>query len=386
MSENSAITNPSAETWYVAKYALEDNEIGWFHVGNLTENEQKSLVYYLLNNLDGMVEENTLTEIIQHKPELLDFYRKDLLKDLDLLHELGIVDFENWENLAKGATDSEVDLLTAQFNQHESDVIQLLLGANTAYSLKQLAQLVKDSDEMIKSLEDQHVIIGKDGSIELRFLPETYSLFKAADDSEEGELPEGLQLLEQSEKAVEGGKIATCNNRIPALLNIDFSKVAPFKGSPIEKTGTYHFFSSNCEECDAWLFSNVFKINYQQPWNFLGTYTHYSEKQIYDFNIDPEEVDCDPVSADPMDDDVPAKLWYTPSDVSKKNYKRIATLGGRPKWVQSPEVPHCPECEKLMFYVGQNQASQWSGSIGDQVVFGFVCEDCMVAVQVMQCT
>lgn len=386
MPEKKPLTDPSGEDWFVAKYALEDNEIGWYQIGDLTEGEQRSLVYYLLNNLDGMTEENTLSEIIRHKPQLLDFYRKDLLKDVEQIRELGILDIENWWNLAKGASDSETDLIAAQFDTHEKEVIELLLGAGTDYALQQLAHLVKDSERLIKDLEQQHVIVRKDGTIELRFLPDAYSLFKADDACETCVLPEGLELLIDSKKAVEGGKIASCNNQIPALLNIDFTKVAPFKGSALEKIGSYHFFSSNCEACDTWLNSNVFKINHREPWTFLGTYIHYTENPIYHFETDPEEVDCDPVSAEPLDDDVPAKLWYTPSEVSKEHYDRIATLGGRPYWVQSPEVPHCPECQKLMFYVGQNQASEWSGSIGDQVVFGFVCEDCMRAVQVMQCT
>lgn len=386
MPEENTITNPSGEAWYVEKYALEDNEIGWFQVGDLTEGEQKSLVYYLLTNPGGMAEENTLREIIEHKPALLAFYRAGLLADIDQLEELGITDIENWWLLAKDATDAEIDSLVAQFDDYKDEVILLLLGANTDYALQQLAQLAKDSDSIIQTAADMHVIITQEGTFERRFLTDSYSLFKAPDDAENAPLPDGLKLLEVSETALEGGKVATCNNPIPALLNIDFTKVAPFKGSVLEKTGSYHFFSSNCEACDAWLESNVFQTVYQKPWKFLGTYVHYSDGPVFKYDIDPEEADCDPESAEPLDEHVPANLFYGPEDVSRNKYKRIATLGGRPNWVQSPEVPDCPKCHKMMFYVGQNQASQWTGYIGDQVVFGFVCEACMQAIQVMQCT
>ncbi|MNY15777.1 hypothetical protein D3C86_1490060 [compost metagenome] len=227
-----------------------------------------------------------------------------------------------------------------------------------------------------------HIIMHEDGSFERRYLPEEYDLFKT--ENNPGALPEGISLLTDSEKAVKDGKVPTCSNRIHALLTCDFTKLAPFKGTSLEKIGNYHFFSSNCDSCDTWLNNNAFKMG-PQPWEFIGTYRTYAEVGL-ETDTDLDEADCHPESVEPLDDDLPEHLLYAPHNVSKDGDKRIAALGGRPRWVQSPEIPDCPECSKMMFYIGRNQASEWSGSIGDQVVFGFACEDCLLAVQVMQCT
>lgn len=383
MSENKAITNPSGESWYVASYAEEDNQIGWYQVGDLSENEQRSLVYYLLHNFYGMAEENTLGEIIQHRPALLDFYRKGLFSDLELIEEIRETNIENWWNLAKNATNEEIDILLTHYPAAPEEISQLLFGADTSYALEKLAELAKDNSELVDMARELHIILREDGSFERRYLPEQYDLFKTENDP--GTLTEGIGLLTDSEKAVKDGKVPTCSNQIQALLTCDFTKLTPFKGTALEKVGSYYFFSSNCESCDTWLNNNAFKMDAQQPWEFIGTYKTYEDKGLKN-EIDPEEADCHPESAEPMDDDLPQYLRYAPQNVSKKGDKRIAALGGRPRWVQSPEIPDCPECSKMMFYIGRNQASQWSGNIGDQVVFGFACEDCMLAVQVMQCT
>ncbi len=383
MSENKAIKDPSQETWYVEKYALENNDIGWYQVGDLEEGEQQSLVYYLLNDFYGMAEENTLSEIIRHRPSLLDFYRKDLLSDLEMIEEIIGTNMDNWWNLARNATNEEVDIILTHYADAPEEVIRLLFGADTPYALEKLAELSKDSGDVIEIARELHMILHEDGSFERRYLKEEYDLFNAKSDS--GPLPEGINLLTNSETAVRDGKVATCSNRIQSLLTCDYTKLAPFRGTVLEKIGSYHFFSSNCESCDTWLNNNAFKIVPEQPWEFIGTYRTYDEVGL-ETDIDEDDVDCHPESAEPLDDDQPEYLLYASNNVSKEGNKRIATLGGRPYWVQSPEIPDCPECNKMMFYVGRNQASQWSGSIGDQVVFGFACEDCMLAVQIMQCT
>lgn len=383
MSENKAIKDPSGETWYVEKYAKENNNIGWYQVGDLKEAEQKSLVYYLLHNFYGMVEENTLGEIIQHQPFLLNFYRKDLFLDLEMIEEISNTNIENWWNLARNATNEEVDILLTHYDDAPEEISRLLFGTDTSYALEKLAELVKNSSDIVDMARELHIIIHKDGSFERRYLAEEYDLFKAKSDT--GSLPEGINLLTDSKTAVKDGKVPTCSNQIQALLTCDYTKLPPFKGTALEKIGSYHFFSSNCDSCDTWLNNNAFKMDKQQPWEFIGTYRTYDEIGL-ETDIDPDDADCYPESAEPLDDDLPEYLLYAPHNVSKDGDKRIATLGGRPRWVQSPEIPDCPECSKMMFYVGRNQASQWSGSIGDQVVFGFACEDCMVAVQIMQCT
>lgn len=383
MSENKGIKDPSGESWYVEKYAQEDNEVGWFQVGNLSEDEQKSLVYYLLSNLGDMIAENTLDEIISHKPALLDFYREALFSDLEMLEEIRDTNMENWWNLARGARDEEVDVLLQHYDEADELVAMLLLGADTDYALQQLAARAKGSASIIEAMRDMHLILREDGTFERRYVATSYDLFKV--ESDEGPLPEGINLLTESEKALKG-KVPTCKNDLLALLSCDFTKLAPFKGTAVEKIGSYHFFSSNCEACDAWLESYAFKIAPQAPWDYIGTYTTYGEDKGVHNDIDPDNVDCDPDDAQSIDDDIPEHLLYTPHGVSKNGYERIATLGGRPRWVQSPEIPDCPECGKMMFYIGRNQASEWTGSIGDQVVFGFACEDCLTAVQVMQCT
>lgn len=383
MSENKAIKNPSGEAWYVEKYATENNNIGWYQVGDLTEGEQKSLVYYLLNNFYGMAEENTLSEIIQHQPELLEFYRKDLLSDFEMIDEISSLNIENWWNLASNATDEEIDILLTHYANGLEEVAKLLFGADTPYALEQLAELSKESSNIVDMARELHIILREDGTFERRYLPETYDLFKAKNNS--GPLPEGISLLSDSKKAVKDGKVPTCSNHILPLLTLDFTKLASFRGSALEKSGNYYFFSTNCDSCDTWLNNNAFNIVPRKPWEFIGTYKTYDTPGL-ETDFDEEDPDCYIDEDDSLKDDLPEYLSYMPERAVKDGDKRIATLGGRPRWVQSPEIPDCPECNKMMFYIGRNQASQWSGSIGDQVVFGFACEDCMKAVQIMQCT
>jgi hypothetical protein len=66
---------------------------------------------------------------------------------------------------------------------------------------------------------------------------------------------------------------------------------------------------------------------------------------------------------------------------------QLGRLGGYPDWWQYPEVPDCPECKRLMFYVGQVHNAP---AIREEVIFAalyaFHCEDCGIGAQVVQIT
>ena len=66
--------------------------------------------------------------------------------------------------------------------------------------------------------------------------------------------------------------------------------------------------------------------------------------------------------------------------------KNMGKLGGYPDWWQSPEIPACPECGKMMFYVGYVKANTIRNDMVDAALYGFHCEDCGIGAQIVQIT
>ncbi len=77
---------------------------------------------------------------------------------------------------------------------------------------------------------------------------------------------------------------------------------------------------------------------------------------------------------------------YNPDRPRRPRHTRYGLLGGYPVWYQQPEVPDCPECGKLMFYVGQVTSYMVSDYSVDGARYGFHCEDCGIGAQVVQIT
>ncbi len=67
-------------------------------------------------------------------------------------------------------------------------------------------------------------------------------------------------------------------------------------------------------------------------------------------------------------------------------HQHLGRLGGYPDWWQQPEVPDCPACGRLMFYVGQVHACAVRNDAIDAALYAFHCEDCGIGVQVVQIT
>jgi hypothetical protein len=71
---------------------------------------------------------------------------------------------------------------------------------------------------------------------------------------------------------------------------------------------------------------------------------------------------------------------------AEKGDRRVqGHIGGRPRWWQYPEVPGCPECSRLMFFVGQ-VGGTLRDDVADVGLWGFVCEGCDRGTIVTQMT
>ena len=60
-------------------------------------------------------------------------------------------------------------------------------------------------------------------------------------------------------------------------------------------------------------------------------------------------------------------------------------IGGTPDWLQSPEVPHCPECEEEMDFYGQLDHLGSVESLKDMGrIYVFLCRTCYTTETVLQ--
>ncbi|MBN2532723.1 MAG: hypothetical protein JXB88_07530 [Spirochaetales bacterium] len=66
--------------------------------------------------------------------------------------------------------------------------------------------------------------------------------------------------------------------------------------------------------------------------------------------------------------------------------KRVGRIGGYPDWWQHPEVPACPDCGRMMFYIGEVFSSHMRDDMIDAAIFGFHCEKCGIGAQILQIT
>jgi hypothetical protein len=61
-------------------------------------------------------------------------------------------------------------------------------------------------------------------------------------------------------------------------------------------------------------------------------------------------------------------------------------LGGHPTWWQNTSHPRCPKCGRWMTFVGQLQANDALGEIGEGIWYGFLCQDCGTAAAAYECS
>lgn len=63
---------------------------------------------------------------------------------------------------------------------------------------------------------------------------------------------------------------------------------------------------------------------------------------------------------------------------------RFSQIGGLPTWVQDPDYPRCPECQKLMMFIGQLALPDID--FGDEFFYAFYCHACSVSAALAQST
>jgi len=69
---------------------------------------------------------------------------------------------------------------------------------------------------------------------------------------------------------------------------------------------------------------------------------------------------------------------------SSRKQGKNGKLGGKPKWIQSQEIPQCPECKDYMVFLCQIDSNDFV-SFGDcGMLYTFLCEKCMITGSFIQ--
>ncbi len=103
-----------------------------------------------------------------------------------------------------------------------------------------------------------------------------------------------------------------------------------------------------------------------------------------DLDLDEGETACEKSDyRDPSPYAIAVEL-YNPD---REEGKIVGHLGGFPDWLNTPpDLPHCPDCGRLMFYTGHVRADALRGDVYDDLLYGFQCETCGTAVTLQQGT
>ena len=87
------------------------------------------------------------------------------------------------------------------------------------------------------------------------------------------------------------------------------------------------------------------------------------------------------------------RRWYWQDWALSNSRENLNRIGGEPSWVQRAEYPHCPFCQKLMFYLMQLDSDLPEEQSGGEWLWGsggicyiFWCNACKVSGFFWQCT
>ena len=174
----------------------------------------------------------------------------------------------------------------------------------------------------------------------------------------------------QLKEVYNGKNFPSCSNPPVHLLSIDLSKI-PELPSQIKSIKQLNVVYQNCEDCDGEDYVD-FQIEKDARLKVI------SESEN-------EEPECEKESYHNS-----TKIDYlelkeaTPGSYAKSGI----TIGGTPKWVQSPNWTCCPKCGETQFYICsiyQFQVPPTARGAGNHI-YVFVCPDCKIESIVRQMT
>jgi hypothetical protein len=167
------------------------------------------------------------------------------------------------------------------------------------------------------------------------------------------------------------------------LLSADLTLVPgnPLADSPLK---VHHWFLSSCEEgCDEALSGNYL---YQAVETGSHRVRLIGNPAFPGPRPPAEERDDNPGYEEPSE----AKIILRAEPFQTRNRGRFVEvfgqLGGWPEWWQQPEIPDCPACRRMMFFVGQVHSSALREDMPDATLYAFHCETCGIGGQIEQIT
>jgi hypothetical protein len=344
------------EPWYDAQIG----ESGRLDPAEGNPGQRRSLARYLLEKLnDG----RKFDQLMKIDPAAFSPYRDLVLGwPEERLRRLAAIG-DRFDRVAVGASD-EVVTRVAEKLQKKFDPIsaKLLLSAETPHSLELIGTLARKSKPLAELCQARSIEVPKSGPALLRYSPSEKRLAKArkkADPRLATHLP--------PEKVMTDSEAWSCRAPLRHLLTVELSLLPQLSKSPLE---IHPWLISGCQNCND--SSDSYEMLHAGRRRVAVTGTWDAPRR--------------PKKRCPGDGSKPSKKPLALGLAEQPSPNDCGQIGGRPRWTQSPTVPDCPKCRRMMFFVGMIYTWTIRDDVPTVTSYGFHCERCGTAVNVVQVT
>jgi hypothetical protein len=377
--------SPPYAGWYDAKIGATGDTN---NLSKLTPEQRHSLAYYLLNQMDA---DSSFTGLLDMDPFAFSPYL-DLISswNFEQLKLLRLMDPQNYWKIMRGASDEVVERIAKpiwariarqrKFSPEDKLRAMLVIGAGTPFALAQLGDLARQSDGVSELCAGYHLLVPPAGPAIQRCTPDYWDVTTSYKDNVTGHqagleypLPHAEFLPEiygWSCRSAQGHILTAALDRLPGQ---------PLADSPLRYQ---HWFLPSGDCCDE-----------RKKAQYAYRHLPGSDKQVelvanlaLPHPADRPKTGC---AGDGSSFEAPPLNYYLvlkigDPDLERWSYKKLGRLGGYPEWRQSPQIPVCPECDRMMFYVGWVKADTLRHDLPDLALYGFHCEQCGLGVQIIQ--
>lgn len=379
------ISPPTAE-WYDPKIG----ESGYStNLPKLTPEQRQSLAYYFLNETG---EDHDFTALVDMAPEAFAPYLESVSGwSFDQLRMLRQLDGQNYWKIMRGASNSAFDRIAApllarmakqrKFSPEDKLRAMLLIGVNTPYALAQIGDMARQSSELAELCASYHLMIPASGPAIRRCASDYLDIVAHfANQNGVSSHQSGLEYPLAHAEFLPETYGWSCRSPQGHILTaaLDLIPGQPLASSPLRYQ---HWFLPVGEKC-----------------------CDERKKAYYTYQRLPDSdklVELVANLADPQPTKRPTTgckgpgrpaeaskytryLRLEPYDPDRWSNHKLGRLGGYPEWRQNSQIPTCPECDRMMFYVGWVKADTLRDDLIDVALYGFHCEQCGVGVQVVQ--
>ncbi|MEX1368950.1 MAG: hypothetical protein AB1Z98_37840, partial [Nannocystaceae bacterium] len=245
--------------------------------------------------------------------------------------------------------------------------VRMLAHVHTPHALQAAGRLGREEPRVKIVLGDELVEVPSQGPACVRYAVQASDLFAVAQDQAGPDTPAAHEGLRSGGTFVRG---PSCAAPLVDVLRVGSGMLS---GAP-----DWTFFVSGCEECDEALTGR-----YDLTWVDGEPRLTVPADDEDDEDDEDEDDECEGC-ADASDE--PVRVWTGPYQRPSGPERHAGRLGGRPPWLQYPEPATCSGCDRMMLYIGCVFASAIRPDVPDVTLYGFWCEDCERATQVMQMT